>query len=154
MSAIAVDARATTIKLKALAPDVRRAVGETVADSTEKLWNIARLKLSGDVLNVGSGKLLRSIQQEVRDSEGRVFSDGSVDYARIQEYGGRVDIPELVPVNAKALAFEYEGRLVFAKRTQPHAVTIPERSYLRSSLAEFAPQFTADLEAAVEGALA
>jgi hypothetical protein len=47
----------------------------------------------------------------------------------------------MTPVNAKALAFAYGGRMVFAKRTAAHTVTIPERSYLRSSLAEFAERF-------------
>jgi phage gpG-like protein len=149
---IAVDAKAATTKLKSLAPNARRAVDETVAADTTKLHDIVRGKLSGDVLNVHSGKLIDSIEQEAGDGTGRVFSD--LDYARIQEYGGRIDVPEIEPVNAKALAFEYEGRLVFAKRTQAHTVTIPERSFLRSSLAEFAPQFAADIEAAVAGALA
>jgi phage gpG-like protein len=149
---IAVDTNAATIRLKSLAPNARRAVDEVVAADTAKLQDIVRGKLSGDVLNARSGKLIGSIEQDSSDGTGRVFSD--LDYARVQEYGGRIDVPEIEPVNAKALAFEYEGKLVFAKHTQPHTVTIPERSFLRSSLAEFAPQFAADMDAAVAGALA
>jgi hypothetical protein len=37
---------------------------------------------------------------------------------------------------AKALAFAIGGKQVFAARVNLPAVTVPERSYLRSSLAE------------------
>ena len=56
-----------------------------------------------------------------------------------------------IVLNAKALAFAYEGRLVFAKRASPHAVTIPERSYLRASLAEFAPALADSLRKVASG---
>jgi phage gpG-like protein len=100
-------------------------------------------KLSGEVLAARSGALRRSIRAEVADDwrgvQARVFSDGGVPYARIQEYGGRIALPAIAAADAKALAFVYEGRLVFAKRAAAHVATIPERSFLRASLAEFAP---------------
>ena len=102
-------------------------------------------KLSGGVLRPKSGALRASIRAEVsEDASGfaaRVWSGGSLPYARIQEYGGRIEVPAIVPKTAGALAFGYGGRMVFAKRARAHAVQIPERSYMRTSLAEFAPLF-------------
>ena len=116
-------------------------VAQATQESTRRLLATVQNKLSGEVLNARSGALRRSIVEtglfvaagDITDS---VASDGSVAYARIQEYGGRVSIPEIVPRSARALAFEYGGRLVFARHVAGHDVGIPERSYLRSSLAE------------------
>jgi len=54
-----------------------------------------------------------------------------------------------VPDKAKALAFLVGGKQVFAARVSLPAVTMPERSYLRSSLAETAGEITEQLAAAV-----
>ena len=51
------------------------------------------------------------------------------------------------PVNALALKFEIDGHWVFAKR-----VVMPERSYLRSTLAERADIIRNALAQAVAGA--
>jgi hypothetical protein len=75
-----------------------------------------------------------------------------VPYARIQEYGGRLDIPAIAPVQAKALAFAYGGRLVLAINAAAHSVVIPERSYMRSSLDEFSSTFANDIGNAVADA--
>lgn len=97
-------------------------------------------KLSGEVLNVRTGNLRRSIQYEVTDAAGQinasVFSAGDVKYAAIHEFGGTIDIPEITPVKAKALHFMSGGKDVFAMRARAHTVTMPERSFMRSSLAE------------------
>jgi hypothetical protein len=97
------------------------------------------------VLQTRSGALRASLRAELRETAdglaARVWSDGSVPYACIQEYGGRIALPETAPANAKALAFAYGGKMVFARRAAAHMVQIPERSYMRSSLREFAPAF-------------
>ena len=43
-----------------------------------------------------------------------------------------------MPDKAKALAFAFGGKEMFAARVNLPAVTMPERSYMRSSLAEMA----------------
>jgi hypothetical protein len=63
------------------------------------------------------------------------LSIDGVPYAAIQEYGGTVSIPEIVPGRAKALAFEIKGREIFAQRVRAHSVTIPAHAYLRDALA-------------------
>jgi hypothetical protein len=54
-----------------------------------------------------------------------------------------------VPIKAKALAFALGGKQVFAARVNLPAVTLPERSYLRSSLAETAEEIEEEFGAAV-----
>jgi phage gpG-like protein len=66
----------------------------------------------------GGAHLARSIDYASSESEAR-WGSGWVG-ARILHFGGAI-----VPVNAKALAFQAGGKLVFAKR-----VTIPARQYV------------------------
>ncbi len=147
-----IDAAPAIAKLGALPMKLRVAVREAVEEDAQELLAIVQAKLSGEVLQLRTGALLRSITVETNeDADGigaRVLSDGSVPYARIQEFGGRIAIPEIAPATAKALAFNYAGRLAFAKRTAAHVVDLPERSYMRSSLAEFAPGFVGRLREA------
>jgi hypothetical protein len=65
--------------------------------------------------------------------------------------GGTIPPHEIGPNKAKALAVG--GKQVFAKRVNLSAVTMPERSYLRSSLAEMAGEIAEGLEEAVAEAV-
>ena len=110
-------------------------------------------KLEGQVLNHKSGALSRSIQDEVDENDlavyGRVFSAGDVKYARIHEYGGTIPAHDIVPNKAEALAFMIGGKQVFAKIVHMPAVNMPERSFLRSSLADMAANISMELKQAV-----
>jgi phage gpG-like protein len=119
-----------------LARKVARQILEKMKTLTEELQAyIVGFKLHGAVLNRRTGNLARSIKSDVYvDGDslvGRVFSDGSVPYAAIHEYGGTVNIPDLVPKNVKYLRFE-DG--TFHRSSRAHPVTIPERSYMRSAM--------------------
>ena len=87
-----------------------------------------------------SGDLRASIVSEVGvDGDGVIGSVGSagdVKYAAIQEYGGKTAAHEILPSKADALAFLVGGAIRFARRIEHPGSVIPERSYLRSSLAE------------------
>lgn len=114
---------------------------------------IKNSKLDGQVLQKRTGRLQSSIQSETIDGEvitTNVFSNASAaPYNRAQEYGAI--IPEQFPVNAKALHFFVGGQEVFAKHAK--GFTLKERSYMRSSLAEYRQTILDGLrEAAVEGA--
>ena len=103
-------------------------------------------KLSGHVLNARSGALRDSIVSEVSiDSDGVTASVGSVGvkYAAIQEYGGKTSAHEILPSKASALAFVAGGALHFARRVEHPGSQMPERSYLRSSLAEMMAEIAA-----------
>ncbi len=104
-------------------------------------------KLSGGVLNAASGALRASIVAEAGVDEAGVFarvaSAGDVKYAAIQEYGGKIAAHEIVAVKTRTLVFAACGALVFARRVAHPGSTLPERSYLRSSLAELADEIIA-----------
>jgi len=112
-------------------------------------------KLAGTVLNAKSGALARSIVATIEDSSAnvsvRIATSGDVKYAAIHEFGGTIPPHQIVPDKAKALAFAIGGKQIFAARVQIPTVTMPERSYLRSSLAEMADAIREELtEAAIE----
>jgi phage gpG-like protein len=113
-------------------------------------------KLSGAVLNIKSGALARSIVATVDDASANVtVTIASVDikYAAIHEYGGTIPPHEILPDKAKALAFPIGGKQTFAARVNLPAITMPERSYMRSSLAEMADEIRDGLSGAVVGAM-
>ncbi len=109
-------------------------------------------KLSGQVLNKITGNLQGSIHSNVIDEgtsiTGRVYSAG-VNYAAIHEYGGQ--IPDRYPVNAKALHFFVGGKEVFAKFAR--GFTMPERSFMRSSLEDYRAKIIDSMTNAVTKAL-
>jgi phage gpG-like protein len=115
-------------------------------------------KLSGQDLNVVTGSLRRSITARVppevtEDSiVGGAYSSGDVKYAAIHEFGGQISIPDIFPVKAQALHFVVDGKDVFAKRVRAHTVNMPERSFMRSTLAEMRAEIIAGIrEGYLEG---
>lgn len=113
-------------------------------------------KLSGQVLNVRTGKLRASIHSSAEQNEtstiGKAASSGDVKYAAIHEFGGTINIPEIV-ARGKALAFMQNGKMAFYKKVAAHTVTMPERSFMRSSLADMKDQIIQEMTEAVrEGA--
>jgi phage gpG-like protein len=108
-------------------------------------------KLSGQVLKARSGRLRDSIALTVSDDgDGIVASLGTdVPYAAIQEYGGKTAPHVIMPRNASVLAFQIGGRRLFARRVQHPGSVMPERSFLRSALADQADQIRDSLRAAV-----
>ena len=150
-------ADALAARFEVMPAAVQAAVCAKAANLAERLRaHVVDDKLSGQVLRRKTGALAASIGADVTvDGDrvvARVFSSGDVKYARIQEYGGRTPAHDIVPVKAKALAFL--GGTAFARIVHHPGSTIPERSYLRSSLADMAGVITAELKAAVAEALA
>jgi phage gpG-like protein len=112
-------------------------------------------KLSGGVLQLGTGALAASIGADVEiDSDVITVTVGSsgVKYAAIQEYGGKTPAHEILPVKGQALAFVVDGVQRFARSVQHPGSQIPERSYLRSSLDEMSDQILAELSQAADDA--
>lgn len=96
-------------------------------------------KLSGDRLNVVSGRLRRNLQKDVvvvgDKVTARVFIVG-VPYARIQERGGKTRPHLIVPRMARALRFEVGGGVIYAMRVRHPGSRIPASLYMRSVLIE------------------
>lgn len=128
-------------QLRAIPPSVyAMLVQKTYVIAVHLQTYIRTQKLSGQVLNVVTGDLRRSINfnvvQEAKKVLGRVFSSGDVKYAGIHEFGGRTSPHEIVPRKAQALAFMYGGKQVFAKSVKHPGSVMPERSFMRSSFNE------------------
>lgn len=104
--------------------------------------HIKNNKLSGQVLHVRSGDLRRSVHavlpvtQTARGVMGRVAQSGDVKYGAIHEFGGVTSPHDIVATKAKALAFMMGGKQVFFKKVHHPGSKIPERSYMRSGLAD------------------
>lgn len=122
--------------------------------------HIQKNKLSGQVLNVVSGALRRSIHstgaiETDTGVYGEVRSSGDVKYARIHELGGRTKAHVIEPVKAKALAFMFNGKMSFFARVNHPGSVIPERSYMRTGLADKAAEIQTSLKMGViEGMIA
>lgn len=112
-------------------------------------------KLSGEVLQQRSGRLAGSITVAVERSglsaSATVSSDAP--YAAIHEFGGTIPVRTILPQSARALAFPWRGQQLFFKRVSLPAVTMPERSFMRSALAETEPEIRAALDAALAEAV-
>jgi len=141
-------------RLDGLPPVVLAAIAAKSADLADQLLTRIRQKLGGEVLKSRTGALAASIGVEGPDIVGdkvvtTVFSGGDLKYAAIQEYGGVTRPHDILPSRAKALAFMAGGEQVFARIVHHPGSHIPERSYLRSSLAEMADQIETEMKAAV-----
>lgn len=82
---------------------------------------------SGKTL-IRTARLKNSLTGQVQSN--RVTLGTNMLYARIHQFGGTIQIPELRPRNKKALRFMIGGREVFARRVRAHAVHIPARPFL------------------------
>lgn len=136
-------------------PDTLSALLGKTADSLAAalVEKIVGEKLSGGVLQLGTGELAASIAADVEiDSDAITATVGSsgVKYAAIQEYGGKTPAHEILPVKGQALAFVVDGVLRFARSVQHPGSQIPERSYLRSSLAEMSDQILVEFSQAAD----
>lgn len=141
------------------ASDVLKALGEKPAQVRESVrgaldrWAselasyIRDDKLSGGVLNVRSGDLRSSIYP-LRDETdtsvtGGARGGGGIVYAKIHEYGG-----DIYPKRAPLLRFMIDGHWISTKH-----VHMPERSYMRSSLADKREDGLTALRSAVKEAI-
>lgn len=110
-------------------------------------------KLSGQVLNRKSGRLMRSIGSKVEQSAkavfGVVFQSSDVPYGAIHEFGGRTAAHVILPKKASVLAFNWKGANVFFRRVNHPGSVFPERSYMRSGLRDMSTEISLGLKAAV-----
>ncbi len=129
--------------------EVTRSIGQLTLRLTTK---IKREYLSGQMLNVRTGRLRRSISPLPTTVEGNTVI-GTVQagggsqplvYAAIHEYGGVI-----LPVKADALRFKIGNHWIFSKK-----VTMPERSYMRAALKDMTPEIQTEFFDAVSRGVA
>ncbi|MBV8061459.1 MAG: HK97 gp10 family phage protein [Alphaproteobacteria bacterium] len=103
-------------------------------------------KLSGQVLKRRTGTLAASIQWRADNSGGnvsafvgsRINEAAELKYARVHEYGfdGTVTVREHLRMMTQAFGREVKEPRQITVHTHSRNMHVPERSYLRSSLAE------------------
>jgi phage gpG-like protein len=155
MLALALD-DGVSAALDAAPERVRDALADKANGLAAALQAKIQQNLSGTVLNQKSGALARSIVTTIDDASTDVrvtLASSGIKYAAIHEYGGVIPPHEIVPDKAKALAFLVGGKQAFAARVNLPAITMPERSYLRSALVEMADEIRDGLSEAVVGAV-
>jgi phage gpG-like protein len=139
----------TSARFDAYPAALQAALGAKATELAAALTDLVKNKLSGAVLNTGSGALRDSIAASVTaDADGvlaSVGSEGDVKYAAIQEYGGKTSAHEILPVKGDVLAFVASDGQHFARRIEHPGSVIPERSYLRSSLEDMKDEILAAL---------
>ena len=118
---------------------------------------VVQRKLSGEVLNARTGRLLGSVAINPPEATGDLI-EGSLQaggpeapWGVFQEYGTKGPYAIEAKI-ARVLAFEVGGETVFAKRvTHPGLI---ERSFMRSTADELKASETEKYQAAVAAALA
>ena len=163
ITAILVGDREVVARLSAMPGNLRQGLARTITKLELQLVALVKRKLSGEVLQIRSGRLRNSITGRVQQSATSVIATVSTDvpYAKFQEEG----VPhswEIRPRSARALAFDVAGaqrrggshilsETIFAMRVVHPP--LPARSFMASSLHEMEPLIRAELEAAVSGEL-
>jgi phage gpG-like protein len=139
--------------LAALPEHIRAALAAKAGTLAAELQAKIQQKLSGDVLQMRSGALAGSIGVTIDETSTgvavRIATSPDVKYAAIHEFGGTIPPHQLVPDKARALAFIVGGKQAFAARVNLPAITMPERSYMRSSLAEIADEIRDEFAAVI-----
>jgi phage gpG-like protein len=147
----------TSAVLAAMPERIAAAISAKANALAADLYAKIQQKLSGGVLDRKSDALAGSIGVTIDDSSAgvlvRIATSVDVKYAAIHEFGGAIPPHQIVPDKARALAFLVGGKQTFAARVQMPAEVMPERSYMRSSLAETADEIREELTGAVVEAM-
>ena len=137
------------VRLAGIGDTVRSTLARTVQEAAIKLQaTIKEDKLSGQVLNVRTGRLRRSINQRVEASGSRVmgYVGTNVEYARFHEYGyrGTMTIRDFMRRSKSG-----KESLV---RGHTRKVNLPARSFMRSALDEMRDEIASGIARAVQEA--
>jgi phage gpG-like protein len=143
-------------------PKITDGVRKTTKSLTLMLLRkVKEEKLSGQVLKNITGKLRRSVHD--RYVESPTSSSGEVvtntEYAGINEYGGQTKPHIILPKNKGALAFNIYGNwttlgtTTVVKSVHHPGSKFPERSFMRSALAEMKPTIQSSYEQTVRESL-
>lgn len=151
-------------RVSAMPNNVHKALLKKITFLSLKMERRIKQKLSGEVLNVRTGDLRRSIHHEIEDGPtaiyGIVFSTGGRSkqppYAEIHEKGGTIQHPGGTPyLNFHGKTYFVSKQSAIASRlpvTKAHAIRIPARPYMSSTFGEMKQEIVSGLqEAAREG---
>lgn len=131
----------------------------TIKKLTFKLQaKIKNDKLTGQVLNVRTGRLRRSINvefQELGDGLIQGLVGTNTPYARIHEYGfnGEQQIKEHIQKRKQVFGRMLQSPIEITIRAHVRHINAPEKSFMRSALAELRPEIIEELQAATRRGL-
>jgi hypothetical protein len=149
---IEIDARVVIARLNSMPAKLRSALLKRTYALAEKLKSKVQQKLTNQILKIRTGKLSRSIFQQVTNTTNevadRVYSSG-VPCARIQELGGQTKAHIIEAVNCKALAFNWKGKNVFFARVNHPGSKIPAHHYMGQAFDAMKPEITSGYTGAV-----
>ena len=129
-------------------------LGIAFSGIADALYQRVLANLAGDVVQDESGKLSGALTQANDTRSASVGVDsGAVPYAGALEFGASIPAQLIAIKNGKALAFAVGGSQVFAKHVMHPAFALPPHSFLRSALADLAPDLLAMLDDAVMEAM-
>lgn len=154
LSVVLIGDRELMARIDRMSPEVRVMLRRKVRALAIRLkTRIQKTKLSGQLLNVVTGALRRSITDKVREDihsvTGEVFSAGDVKYAAIHEFGGKTKAHVIEPRKAEALAFMVGNKQVFARRVNHPGSVIREKAFMRGTLAEMSSTIVREMKEAV-----
>lgn len=133
--------------------EIQKGIGRIVL---KLLTRVKAQKLSGQALNVRTGRLRRSITQRVEASANEISGivGTNVDYAAIHEYGfkGPVTVKQHLRLVKQAFGRPLKSPVWSTVSTHTKNVSLPERSFLRSALADM--KSTGVIEAELDASIA
>ena len=137
---------------------VQTAIVQSIGRSALRLQSeVMDNRLSGQVLNIRTGNLHRSIHQQVTSSGGLVVGEvnTNVRYGVAHEYGfaGTVNVKASMRQIRQAFGRPLKSPRYVQIRAHTRNVKLPERSFLRSALRDMKPDIEANLQKSIERAL-
>ncbi len=147
-----VDASAVIRKFQNVPAAVRGQLLKTMTSIGFDLTGyIQQTKLQGQVLHHRTGNLSSHVHPQTNDDGKTITTKVGIDsnavpYAAVHEYGGYIHVPE---VSGPLMVFEGQGGTVFTRKHRAFTVNMPERSYMRSSLAERRDDYIRQIDGAV-----
>lgn len=144
--------------LRSYGGKVQTAIVQSIGRSALRLQSeVMDNRLSGQVLNIRTGNLHRSIHQQVTSSGGLVVGEvnTNVRYGVAHEYGfaGTVNVKASMRQVRQAFGRPLKSPRYVQIRAHSRNVKLPERSFLRSALRDMKPGIEADLQKSIERAL-
>ncbi|RKV74398.1 MAG: HK97 gp10 family phage protein [Neisseria sp.] len=144
--------------LRSYGDKVQTAIVQSVGRSALRLQReVMQNRLSGQVLNVRTGNLRRSIHQQVTNTGSAVIGEvnTNVRYGKAHEYGfaGTVNVKASLRQVRQAFGRPLKSPRYVQVRAHSRNVRLPERSFLRSALRDMKPMIETDLQKSIEGAL-
>jgi phage gpG-like protein len=141
-------------KLARLPDDVKQEVrGSIVRLALKIVAKIKAEKLSGQVLNVRTGTLRRSISHQIVDTPSALTATigSNLKYARAHEYGfkGAVTVREHLRTIKQAFGKTLATPQAVLVSAHTRNMNLPERSFIRSALRDMEPEIIREISGAV-----